>query len=83
MYDDRPLEEWEYPEPDEQDEQRLELRGCPACRYEYYEESEACPNCGEYFIENRTPGTDRSWWQVALGLAGIGAVIWTLLSVGF
>lgn len=82
MFDDRPLEDWEYPEPDEGEEEQVELRRCPACQREYYEESESCPYCGEYFVMNRTPVVERSWWQIALGLAGIGAVVWTLLSIG-
>ena len=82
MRDNRPLEDWEYPDSDDHDDDEIDLRRCPACGEEYYEESEACPYCGEYYVPSRTPLVDRPWWQLALGLAGLAAVIWTLLRGG-
>jgi len=80
---DRPLEDWEFPEPDEnEDEDVSETRACPSCGAEIYEDVEQCPACGEYVAVSDAAISGWPWWFVALGLIGIVAVILTL-SWGF
>ena len=80
MTTERPLEDWEYPEPDEgEDDDEVETVACPACREEVYEEAQQCPHCGEY-IDSSTRALDgHSWWFIALGIAGIAAVVLAML----
>lgn len=75
----RPLEDWEYPEPDEfEDEDDVETRACPFCGLQVYEEAERCPACGEYVVFSDAAFSGWPWWSVALGVLGIVAVILTL-----
>lgn len=74
---DRPLEDWEYPEPDE-DEDDDETRACPSCGEEMYEDAEQCPACGEYVVFSNAALSGWPWWFVLLGLVGIVAVILAL-----
>ena len=51
---------------------------CPACGAEVIAEVGKCPSCGEYLIDHDRPGwAGRSWWWIALALAGVAAVIYT------
>jgi hypothetical protein len=78
--DHRPLEEWEYPEPDEaEDEDYAETLPCPACGTDVYEDSECCPTCGEYLDFSSAGLAGWPWWFVALGLVGIFAVVLALV----
>ena len=80
MIGDRPLEEWEYPEPDEnEDEDFSETRECPSCQATIYEDAEQCPNCGEYILFSTRAISGWPWWFVALGILGIVAVFLALL----
>lgn len=80
MFEEAPLEDWEYPEPDmEEDEEFSETKECPACGAEIYEDAECCPICGEY-IEFSTHAL--AGWPIGfvlLGLLGVVAVVLTLL----
>ena len=76
----RPLEDWEFPEPDEQGDSVETLR-CPSCRDEVYEEAEWCPTCGQYVVFDNRPLSGREWWFVSLGLLGMAAVILALSMV--
>ena len=79
MRDDRPLEEWEFPDPDEsEDEDLSETLACPSCGTFIYEDAEQCPACGEYVEFPSRALSGWPWWFVALGLAGIAAVIFSL-----
>lgn len=49
----RPLEDWEDPEPDDEDEGEDDLYVCPSCGAAVYEDCEQCPQCGDYI----TPGS--------------------------
>ena len=71
MIENRPLEDWEYPEPDDDDDDIAETLDCPACGAAIYEDAEQCPDCGEYveFVGHGLSG--RPVWFVALGLLGI------------
>tara|TARA_B100000945_G_C20092081_1_gene461736 strand:- start:219 stop:461 length:243 start_codon:yes stop_codon:yes gene_type:complete len=76
----RPLEEWEYPEPDDTEaEDYSETLNCPVCGTDVYEDAECCPACGEYiqFTTHRLSGWP--WWFVAFGLIGVFAVILTFI----
>ena len=78
--DHRPLEDWEFPEPDdEEDEDYAETVACPACAADVYEDAESCPACGEYIVLSKSGLSDWPGWFVALGLVGILAVILALL----
>ncbi len=76
------MEEWEYPEPDddeEADSSTATIR-CPACGMEIYEESEQCPYCGDYVIAGAATGlAGRPWWFVVMAVAAIVAVMTWLL----
>jgi hypothetical protein len=75
----RPLEDWEYPEPDEfEDEDDFETQECPSCGADIYEDAEQCPSCGDYVVFSNSTLSGWPWWFVALGLVGILAVILAL-----
>ena len=79
MIDDRPLEEWEFPEPDEgEDEDISATQACRSCGAAIYEDAEQCPVCGEYVEFSTGALSGWPWWFVTLGLVGITAVILTL-----
>ncbi len=77
--EDRALEDWEYPEPDESDDDFVDTVRCPECGREVYEESPSCPGCG-YFIlatDRRGPMAVRSmgWMGLAVAIILIGSLI--------
>ncbi len=80
---DEELNDWEYPDEDEMDDES-ETVPCPHCGADVYEDAVECPVCGQYI----TPGSRDLWvgrsaWWVLLGLLGIGAVLWVLLTGGW
>jgi hypothetical protein len=80
MINDRPLEDWEFPDPDEgEDEDCSETLACPCCGAAIYEDAEQCPACGEYVVPSSTPLARWPRWLIALGLAGIVAVVLALI----
>jgi hypothetical protein len=82
--DDRPLEDWEYPDgdyADDHDDDESRAKPCPMCGMDVYEDAEQCPLCGEWFT--RQPGSawrGKPMWWIVLGLLGIIAVIMMVLS---
>jgi hypothetical protein len=68
-------DDWEVPEPDEADEDGAELVPCPACGEPIYEEAQQCPSCGEYVTGSTSALAGRPWWFMAIGVAGVVAVI--------
>lgn len=81
--DHRPLEDWEYPEPDEnheEDDDVVDTRACPSCGVDVYEDAEQCPACGDYVEFSNSALSGWPWWFVALGLVGIVAVILAMRS---
>ena len=80
MYE-RELEEWEYPEPDDQDDDLSATLACPACSQSIYEDSVRCPHCGDYVTGSTTSVfAGRPWWYVVLALAGVAAaIVWLAL----
>ena len=58
-----------------------ELRPCPECGADIYEDSELCPVCGNYITFGSSgPFSNRPVWWVFLGLAGIIALIAALIA---
>ena len=61
-----------------------DVRPCPACGAEIYEDKPRCPVCGDYItLANAGPWSARPLWWIALGLLGAvafiaAAVIWML-----
>lgn len=79
MIMNRPLEDWEYPDPDDDDDGEVETVACPSCGVDVYEEAQQCPHCGQYIDASTLALAGRSWWFIALGIAGIAAVVTALL----
>lgn len=76
------LNDWEYPD-EEDDDEVSETRPCPNCGADVYEDAEQCPVCGQYITADaRNLWAGRSAWWVLLGLLGLGAVLWVLLTGG-
>lgn len=69
----------EYPDEDEGDD-ASETRPCPHCGEEIYEEAEQCSVCGEYVTFPSRGLSERPLWWTLLGLIGIAAVIYGLVS---
>jgi hypothetical protein len=77
---ERPLEDREYPEPDDEDDELVE-RKCPHCGEWIDAEYERCPECGQWITAETSPLGSRPWWWLVLGAAGIAALIWALARV--
>lgn len=73
-----PLDDWEYPDPD-QDDDNSETVTCPQCGADVYEEADQCPACGTFLIPDTRVWSGRSFWWIALGLLGILAVVAALV----
>jgi len=74
------LDDNEFPDENGDDDEALETRPCPNCGAEIYEEAEQCPSCGEYVTFDSHPLSGRPKWWILLGLIGMAAVIYGLLS---
>jgi hypothetical protein len=81
VHDADELEDWEYPAPDDTDDDASETIACPACNHPVYEDAVKCPHCGTYITIGATSVfAGRPWWFVILASAGIAAVIaWLLI----
>jgi DNA-directed RNA polymerase subunit RPC12/RpoP len=78
---------WDNSADDDQDEpfdedDASETVACPACGAEVYEDALRCPSCGEYVTHSTSFFAGRPWWWIALGIAGVLAVIVTSLIAG-
>lgn len=62
-------------------EDELEMLPCPHCGADIFEESEQCPECGEYVTFSTSAWSGRSWWWIALGLLGVVSVTVALVFV--
>ncbi len=51
---------------------------CPACGRSIYDDSERCPDCGQYLSREEAPFR-KPWWVVAGVLACLGVVSWWIL----
>jgi hypothetical protein len=73
---ERDLEDWEYPEPDDETEDASTTIICLGCGAAIYDDSVQCPYCGDYVTTGTTSAfSGRPWWFVVLAAAGIVAVI--------
>lgn len=56
---------------------------CPACGEDVYEDAEQCPACGEYILAPSLNSSyawrNRPLWWILIAVAGIAAVILTLV----
>lgn len=75
-WDDDPDEDWS---DDDEDDGDSETVPCPSCGAEVYEDAERCPSCESYLVHSTRAWTGKPAWWILLGLAGIGAVLWSLL----
>lgn len=75
------LDDSEYPDPDYDDEydDETETVRCPNCGTDVYEDAEQCPVCGEYVTLSTSAWEGKPFPWVLIGLAGIIAVILTLV----
>ena len=63
------LEDWEYPDEDDQDDDTEYLEPCPECGHENDADTERCAACGHWMIPDRSvPGV---WKIVAAILVAI------------
>jgi hypothetical protein len=76
---ERPLEDWEDPEPDDDDEEETEEYVCPSCGASVYEDCEQCPHCGDYITpRSATVSPLQGRW-----IAIVAIVLVTLMLLGF
>lgn len=74
-WDDDP----EDPDPDfDEDSYESEVVPCPNCGADVHEDSPRCPACGDFITHSTNPWRGKPTWWIALGLAGIGAVLWLI-----
>jgi hypothetical protein len=92
-WSDDDLDEREYPDEDVDDDYDSDdcdgddpgepglTRECPRCGADIYEDAEQCPLCGTWLTAETSPWKGRAWWWVALGIAGIVAIV-VVLALG-
>lgn len=73
-------DDWEGPESDEFDDDDAELVKCPSCGEEIFEEAQQCPYCGDYVVPSTSALGGRPFWFCVLGLLGVAATVFYLLS---
>ena len=72
-------DEFDVPSEWEEDwDDSTDVIACSNCGSEVYADAEQCPLCGEYLIRSSRVWDGKPVWWVALGLAGILAVIMVL-----
>jgi uncharacterized paraquat-inducible protein A len=65
----------EEPFDDDMGDETAEVVECPECGASVYEDAEQCPSCGQYIVHSTSVLTGRSFWTIALFLAGVVAMI--------
>jgi hypothetical protein len=78
-WDESPADDDEW----DDDNDTSETLACPLCGADVYEDAIRCPNCGEYITHSTSFFAGRPWWWIALGIAGVLAVIVMSLIAGF
>jgi RNA polymerase subunit RPABC4/transcription elongation factor Spt4 len=78
----QPLEDWEYPDPDEYDEEEVDTIVCPECGRDVYEESPSCPECGHFFTADDL-GTAAKLPFGWLGVLIVVALVLAFLGLGW
>ena len=84
-WSDSQLEEFEYPDEPGQDDDfdDPDTTACPECGEDIYEDSPSCPCCGHYVTFPASTWSGRPAIWMGIGIAGILAVIATLVLGGF
>lgn len=80
--DDFAEDEFEYDPNDDDADEPTETIPCPSCGAEVYEDAVQCPSCGQYISPSTSLWSNRPWWWIALGAAGVVAVIVVLSLAG-
>jgi hypothetical protein len=71
--DDRPLDDWEYPDgEDEESSDATPLRECANCGAEIYDDTVCCPICGNYDSREESSPAVPVWIKLAAAAAIIG-----------
>jgi hypothetical protein len=63
------------------DDDAPELVDCPECGEPVYEDAEQCPSCGQYITHSTSPLAGKPGWMIGLFVAGVLAVILSLMMV--
>lgn len=75
-------DDWDDDESDPDSDDGMDTIPCPHCGSDIYDDSVRCPECGEYLTRETSALSGHPMWVVALGLAGVIAVIGCLLLLG-
>lgn len=76
--DEADLDNFEYPEEDDDDGSDLTIP-CPYCEEPVYEEAECCPSCGKYLSREDAPRR-LPWWLILGLILSIAVVLrWVVL----
>ena len=67
---------------DYSDDGDAETLPCPECGQPIYEEAEQCPHCGQYVSFSSHAFDHKPWWWMVLGLLGVLALLWWLVTAG-
>jgi hypothetical protein len=78
-WNDDAVDAWD----NESDDDASETVDCPHCGAEVYEDALRCPSCGEFISHSTSLFAGRPWWWIALGIAGVVAVILGSIVVGW
>jgi hypothetical protein len=78
--DDRPLEVWEYPAGDDADEEST-TTVCPYCTAGTYDDTEQCPQCGEYITREQLSWSHYPPWVYAGALIGLIGIVASLFYI--
>ena len=69
------IQDYEYPEPDTEDDDTTEMIVCPECHDSIYGESVRCPSCGFFLTDASRRFRDRpAWWKWVIALIIISFV---------
>jgi hypothetical protein len=78
--DDRPLEDWEYPDEDEPDEEST-ATVCPHCKAEMYDDTVQCPHCGVYMTREQLTWSHYPPWVYAGVLIALVGMVASLFYI--
>ncbi|MDP7163148.1 MAG: zinc ribbon domain-containing protein [Phycisphaerae bacterium] len=56
------------------DADRPDTVTCPFCGEEVYDDVDRCSACGHFLTQPKEDWSDKTWWWVLLGLAGLVAI---------
>ena len=81
--DNQPFDDYDTDEYEDDDyDESSELRPCPVCGAEIYEDSLRCPVCGNYItFKAAGPWSGKPVWWIVLGVLGSIAVVVSLAAL--